>query len=108
MLIFDPADPTVVSGMVVVPSCVDLMKLDMKLDIDGLIEDVIIDDKIARGIQDTEEAKKWIQEALDDKGDKVSLDSETSGLYPRNGHVLGLSMCYDGKHGVYTDAESLD
>lgn len=76
--------------------------------INGLIEDVIIDDKIARGIQDTEEAKKWIQEALDDKGDKVSLDSETSGLYPRNGHVLGLSMCYDGKHGVYIDAECLD
>ena len=34
--------------------------------INGLIEDVIIDDKIARGIQDTEEAKKWIQEAFQD------------------------------------------
>ena len=37
---FDPADPNVVSGMVGAPSCGDVMKLDMKLDVDGLIEDV--------------------------------------------------------------------
>ena len=37
---FDPNDPNVVSGMVGAPSCGDVMKLDMKLDIDGLIEDV--------------------------------------------------------------------
>ena len=33
--------------------------------INGEIEDVIIDETIARGIQDTEEAKKWIRGALD-------------------------------------------
>ena len=37
---FDPNDPNVVSGMVGAPSCGDVMKLDLKLDIDGLIEDV--------------------------------------------------------------------
>ena len=37
---FDPNDPNVVSGMVGAPSCGDVMKLDMKLDVDGLIEDV--------------------------------------------------------------------
>ena len=37
---FDPNDPNVVSGMVGAPACGDVMKLDMKLDIDGLIEDV--------------------------------------------------------------------
>ena len=37
---FDPKDADVASGMVGAPSCGDVMKLDMKLDIDGLIEDV--------------------------------------------------------------------
>ena len=37
---FDPNDPNGVSGMVGAPSCGDVMKLDMKLDVDGLIEDV--------------------------------------------------------------------
>ena len=37
---FDPNDPNVATGMVGAPSCGDVMKLDLKLDIDGLIEDV--------------------------------------------------------------------
>ena len=37
---FDPNDPMVVSGMVGAPACGDVMKLDLKLNIDGLIEDV--------------------------------------------------------------------
>ena len=37
---FDPNDPNVVSGMVGAPACGDVMKLDLKLDVDGLIEDV--------------------------------------------------------------------
>ena len=37
---FDPNAPNVVSGMVGAPACGDVMKLDLKLAIDGLIEDV--------------------------------------------------------------------
>ena len=37
---FDPNDPMVVSGMVGAPACGDVMKLDLKLNIDGLIENV--------------------------------------------------------------------
>ena len=37
---FDPSDSTVISGMVGAPSCGDVMKLDLKLDIDERIEDV--------------------------------------------------------------------
>ena len=77
--------------------------------INGEIEDIIIDETIARGIQDTEEAKKWIQAALDFDGhDLIALDSETTGLYPRNGHVIGISMSYDGLSGVYIDTECFD
>ena len=37
---FDPDDPNVATGMVGAPSCGDVMKLDLKLDIEGLIKDV--------------------------------------------------------------------
>ena len=32
---FDPNDPNVATGMVGAPACGDVMKLDMKIDIDG-------------------------------------------------------------------------
>ena len=74
----------------------------------GEIEDVVINETIARGIQDTAEAKAWVFQAMEDQGKYLALDSETNGLYPRNGHMLGLSMSYNGKHGVYIDIECID
>ena len=76
--------------------------------INGEIEDVVIDNTVARGIQDTAEAKAWILQAMADGGEYIALDSETAGLYPRNGHMLGCSMSYNGKHGVYIDTECFD
>ena len=37
---FDPNDADVATGMVGAPACGDVMKLDLKLDIDGIIKDV--------------------------------------------------------------------
>lgn len=37
---FNPADADVATGMVGAPACGDVMKLDLKLDIDGIIKDV--------------------------------------------------------------------
>ena len=37
---FDPNDPDVATGMVGAPACGDVMKLDLKLDIDDKITDV--------------------------------------------------------------------
>jgi nitrogen fixation NifU-like protein len=37
---FDPNDADVATGMVGAPACGDVMKLDLKLDIDGIIRDV--------------------------------------------------------------------
>ena len=76
--------------------------------INGEIEDVVINDSVARGIQDTEEAKAWVLQAQAHPGEYLALDSETNGFYPRNGYMLGLSMSYNGKHGVYIDCECLD
>ena len=65
--------------------------------INGEIEDVIIDETIAMGTQDTEVARAWIDAALAAKPEYLALDSETNGLYPRNGHMIGISMSYTGQ-----------
>jgi len=74
----------------------------------GEIEDVIIDESIALGTQETEVAKEWIRGALAHTGDYIALDSETNGLYPRNGHMIGISMSYNGKNGIYIDTDCFD
>jgi DNA polymerase I-like protein with 3'-5' exonuclease and polymerase domains len=76
--------------------------------INGEIEDVVIDESIAMGTQDTQVAKEWIRGALAHSGDYIALDSETNGLYPRNGHMIGISMSYNGKNGIYIDTECFD
>ena len=76
--------------------------------IKGEIQDVIIDESIAFGINDTEECNTFIQAAIDHEGEYISLDSETTGLYPRDGYMLGISLCYDGKAGAYINTEVFD
>jgi len=76
--------------------------------INGEIEDVVIDESIAMGTQDTEVAKEWIRGALAHTGDYIALDSETNGLYPRNGHMIGISMSYNGENGIYIDTDCFD
>ena len=74
----------------------------------GQIEDVVIDDSIAFGIQDTEKANEFIQAAIEAECGYVALDSETTGLYPRDGYMLGISLSYNGKCGAYIDTDCFD
>ena len=76
--------------------------------ISGNIVDAVIDDTIARGIQDTVEANAWFREALAHPCKYIAVDTETTGLYPRDGYVQGISLSYDGEHGVYIDSNCLD
>ena len=76
--------------------------------INGEIEEVIIDESIAFGIQDTEECNTFIREAIAHPSTFIALDSETTGLYPRDGHILGISLSYDGKRGAYISTECFD
>ena len=46
----------------------------------GEVEDVIIDESVAFGIQDTEKANEFIQAAIDAPKEYIALDSETTGL----------------------------
>ena len=76
--------------------------------IKGEKEDVVIDESIAFGIQDTEKANEFIQAAIRHEYSYIALDSETTGLYPRDGYMLGISLCYDGKCGAYIDTDCFD
>ena len=61
-----------------------------------------------RGIDNTLEAKQFLQEVLAEAQGWVALDTETTALYPRDGYVLGLSMSYKSKHGRYILTDCLD
>lgn len=76
--------------------------------IKGEKEDVVIDESIAFGIQDTATANAYIQAAIDAPKGYVALDSETTGLYPRDGYMLGISLSYDDQKGAYIDTECFD
>lgn len=61
-----------------------------------------------KGIEDTEEAIEYIQRCIDSPYDFTGIDSETTGLYPRNGHILGISLSYAPDTGAYINADCLD
>ena len=76
--------------------------------ITGNKQDTLITEYNAWGIQDTAEANAFFQAAIDAPLGYVGLDSETTGLYPRDGHILGLSLSYEADRGAYIDTECLD
>ena len=76
--------------------------------INGEIEDTVITEYNAWGIQDTSEANAFFQAAIDAPSPYVALDSETTGLYPRDGHMLGISLSYERDRGAYIDTECFD
>ena len=76
--------------------------------ITGELEDPSIQPEQAIGIQDTEVANEWLCRCINSRPEHVALDSETTGLYPRNGHMLGISLSYERGYGVYIDTECFD
>ena len=76
--------------------------------INGEIEDTVITEYNAWGIQDTSEANAFFQAAIDAPSPYIALDSETTGLYPRDGHMLGISLSYERDRGAYIDTECFD
>lgn len=57
------------------------------------------------GITETDQAMDYVQAAIDSPNPFIAIDSETTGLYPRNGHILGVSLCYERDHGAYISTE---
>jgi len=71
-------------------------------------QDVVIDESIAFGIEDTATANAFIRSAIEAPKPYIALDSETTGLYPRDGYMLGISLAYDDKKGAYINTECFD
>ena len=67
----------------------------------------INDDKF-KGINSKEETIEYIQHCIESPYDFVGIDSETSGLYPRNGHILGISLSGIPHAGAYINADVID
>jgi DNA polymerase I-like protein with 3'-5' exonuclease and polymerase domains len=61
-----------------------------------------------KGIDDTQEAKRFLREILDNAQGYVAWDTETTCLYPRDGYVLGVSLSYKTQHGRYILTDCLD
>jgi len=57
------------------------------------------------GITEEDEALAYIRAAIDSPNSFVALDSETTALYPRDGYVLGISLCYERDHGAYISTD---
>ena len=62
----------------------------------------------AYGITETKDFVAFIKKALDAPYDFIALDSETTGLYPRDGYMLGMSISYEPDHGAYIDTDCVD
>lgn len=60
------------------------------------------------GINNTSQAKKFLQEILDNAQGYVAWDTETTALYPRNGYVLGVSLTYKTHQGRYILTDCFD
>jgi len=60
------------------------------------------------GITDSEHLKQFLRAAIYSPNPFIALDSETTALYPRNGYVLGVSLCYERDHGAYIDSDCID
>ena len=76
--------------------------------ISGELTNVKIDESKFYGITETQEALEWVQKALDSNTTHVAVDTETTGLYPRDGYILGISMAYEEDTGVYISTDCID
>jgi DNA polymerase I-like protein with 3'-5' exonuclease and polymerase domains len=76
--------------------------------ISGEVEVGTISDAIAIGIDDSVEAKEYLLSAIKHNSEYVSVDCETTGLYPLDGYLQGVSISYDGIKGAYIAAECFD
>jgi DNA polymerase I-like protein with 3'-5' exonuclease and polymerase domains len=59
-------------------------------------------------ITESEELHKFLQDAIDHENGFIALDSETTGLYPRDAYMLGISLSYKESHGAYISTDCID
>ncbi len=62
----------------------------------------------AIGIDTKAEAMQFLEAALAHPNQFIGLDSETTGLYPRDGHMIGFSLSYEKDKGAYVLTDIID
>jgi DNA polymerase I-like protein with 3'-5' exonuclease and polymerase domains len=73
--------------------------------INGNVEESEVTEEIAFGINDTKKANNFLMDAIVYDCPYFAIDSETTALYPRNGWVQGISICYNGKFAAYISTD---
>lgn len=71
--------------------------------------DIIDPRKVSlRGISNEDEALQYISSLIDNPEiTYVSMDTETTSIYPRDGYLLGISISCEDYAGVYIDADCI-
>lgn len=59
------------------------------------------------GITEERKALEYIQDAINSPNPFFAIDTEGTGFYPRNAHVIGISLSYERDHGAYISAECI-
>ena len=76
--------------------------------INGDLKQIKLDEDKCYGITDSRKLHEFLIKARDHENKFVAVDTETTGLFPRDGHVLGISMSYEKDHGAYIDSDCVD
>lgn len=50
----------------------------------------------------------WLDNLINSNVNIIAVDTETSAFYPRQGHVLGISLAYTENEGIYIDSDAID
>ena len=81
---------------------------NIKKYIAGELKQAKLDKDKMYGITESSDLYVFLDNALNHDNDFIALDSETTGLYPRDGYMLGISLSYEDDHGAYIDCDCID
>jgi len=76
--------------------------------ISGDLKVVKVTEENAIGIDNVQELYRFLDNALTHDNQFIALDSETTGLYPRDGHMIGFSISYEKDKGAYILTDVID
>ena len=76
--------------------------------IDGSLKPIEYSTEKFKGIENKEEALEYINNAINSDSEYISCDTETTGLFPRDGYILGISLAYEKDSGVYILTDIID
>ena len=76
--------------------------------IDGSLKPIEYSTEKFKGIENKEEALEYINNAINSDSEYISCDTETTGLFPRDGYILGISLAYKEDSGVYILTDIID